>query len=51
MRCPSRLVVLPGVTRELDRHDTLDEVAGLASTWLAGLLLDEGTGSPGRRAS
>ena len=51
MRCPSRLVVLPGVMRELDRAGTLDEVAGLATTWLAGLLLDEGGGSPGRRVS
>lgn len=51
MRCPSRLVVLPGLTRELDRPGALDEVARLASTWLAGLLLDEGAGSPGRRVS
>ena len=39
MRCPSRLVVVPGATHLFEEAGTLEEVARLASTWFAGLLL------------
>ena len=43
MRCPSRLVVVPGATHVFEEPGTLEEVARLAATWFAGLLLGEGT--------
>jgi putative phosphoribosyl transferase len=42
MRCASRLVVVPGATHLFEEAGTLEEVARLASTWFAGLLLDDG---------
>jgi putative phosphoribosyl transferase len=45
MRCPSRLVVVPGATHLFEEPGTLEEVARLASTWFAGLLLTEGAAS------
>lgn len=42
MRCPSRLVVVPGATHLFEETGTLEEVARLASTWFAGILLRDG---------
>jgi putative phosphoribosyl transferase len=38
MRCPTRLVVVPGATHLFEEPGTLDEVARLASTWFTHLL-------------
>jgi putative phosphoribosyl transferase len=53
MRCPTRLVVVPGEMRRCEGPGTLEEVTRLASTWFSGLLLgdDDTAGAGGRDAS
>lgn len=48
MRCPTRLVVVPGATHLFEEPGTLDEVARLAATWFGVHLLGSGAESAGR---
>jgi putative phosphoribosyl transferase len=41
MRCPTRLIVVPGATHLFEEPGTLEQVARLASGWFSALLLDE----------
>lgn len=49
MRCPTRLVVVPGATHLFEEPGALEEVARLTSTWFAGLLIGEETAAAARR--
>lgn len=49
LRCPSRLVVVPGATHLFEEPGTLDEVARLATGWFREHLLN-GTGAGGDTA-
>jgi putative phosphoribosyl transferase len=48
MRCPTRLVVVPGATHLFEEPGTLDEVARLAATWFGAHLLGSGAESADR---
>lgn len=51
MRCPTRLVVVPGATHLFEELGTLDEVARLAATWFGMHLLGGGAASAERHGA
>jgi putative phosphoribosyl transferase len=51
MRCPTRLVVVPGATHLFEEAGTLDEVARLAAAWFGAYLRSDAPHATGHGAS